>query len=218
MDLIRWSSASYGSLSHRLGLRMCCPHRCRCRATIGELALHPLSCILSAGQHFRHATINYVIQRAIDAAGIPSQHEPLGHNRGDGKWTVGLPFPLRCWQIFDLGRHLLSYLVSDRHYFSPITHRIPLTEANGTYELGPAAFFGLCFGLITPLNKLTVLAITVSGGKLFPSVITLSKRMFSNVQPAGLFKDSRVVTSDAQIFQKLEELTSLNFCKALHDL
>ena len=43
---------------------------------------------------------------------------------------------------------------------------------------------------------------------------SLTKGMFLNVQPAGMFIDSKVVTSFTLIFQKLEELIFLYLYKS----
>ena len=41
---------------------------------------------------------------------------------------MGLPFPLRWWPILELGRHLLRFLVTDRHYFVCCASRIQLEK------------------------------------------------------------------------------------------
>ena len=80
----------------RLGLQVCEQHKCRCGATIDEFGLHPLSCRHSAGRFPRHAALNDVIKRGLEAAGFPSQLEPVGLDRGDGKRPDGLTlFPFK---------------------------------------------------------------------------------------------------------------------------
>ena len=80
------------SLRIALSHRMCRPYKCRCGATIDELASHPLSCRFSAGRNSRHSAMNDVVQRALNAAGFPSQHEPMGVDRGGGIRPDGLPY------------------------------------------------------------------------------------------------------------------------------
>ena len=80
----------------RLGLRICESHPCRCGANIDEFGLHPLSCRLSAGRFPRHAALNDIIKRGLEAAGFPSQLEPVGLDRGDGKRPDGITlFPFK---------------------------------------------------------------------------------------------------------------------------
>ena len=78
------------AIAHRLGLRVCQPHPCRCGGTVDELGLHPLSCRRSAGRFPRHTALNDIIKRAFDASGLPSCLEPVGLDRGDGKRPDGL--------------------------------------------------------------------------------------------------------------------------------
>ena len=60
-----------------------------------EFGLHPLSCRLSAGRFSCHAALSDVTGRPLDSAGFPSQLEPLGLDRGDGKRPEGITiFPL----------------------------------------------------------------------------------------------------------------------------
>ena len=80
----------------RLGLRVCSPHKCRCGVLVDEFGLHPLSCRLSAGRFPRHSALNDIIKRGLDAAGFPSQLEPVGLDRGDGKRPDGITlFPFQ---------------------------------------------------------------------------------------------------------------------------
>ena len=70
-------------------------HRCRCGATVDPHGLHPLSCRFSAGRIPRHAALNDVVCRALRSAGLPSELEPAGLDRGDGRRPDGmtvLPF------------------------------------------------------------------------------------------------------------------------------
>lgn len=80
----------------RLGLRVCSSHKCRCGALVDEFGLHPLSCCLSAGRFPRHSALNDIIKRGLGAAGFPSQLEPVGLDRGDGKRPDGITlFPFK---------------------------------------------------------------------------------------------------------------------------
>ena len=72
-----------------LGLRLCSPHKCRCGAQIDVLGRHPLSCKLSAGRISRHCALNDLIKSALNKAGFPSQLEPVGLDRRDGKRPDG---------------------------------------------------------------------------------------------------------------------------------
>ena len=78
-------------------MRLCSPHKCRCGAQIDALGRHPLSCKLSAGRIPRHRALNDSIKRALDKAGFPSQLEPVGLDREDGKRPDGLTiFPYKA--------------------------------------------------------------------------------------------------------------------------
>ena len=74
----------------RLGVALCEPHQCRhCQAEVDHLGTHGLSCRFSRGRHARHAAINDIIKRSLDAAKIPSHLEPTGLYRSDGKRPDG---------------------------------------------------------------------------------------------------------------------------------
>ena len=80
----------------RVGARICEQHRCRCGAAVDELGHHPLSCQYSAGRHPRHAALNDIVKRALTTAGIPSNLEPPGLDRGDGRRPDGMTvFPFK---------------------------------------------------------------------------------------------------------------------------
>ena len=75
----------------RLGLPLCHPHSCRhCGDHVDESAIHGLSCRRSEGRHFRHSSVNSVVQRAFSTAGVPSRLEPSGLVRSDGKRPDGV--------------------------------------------------------------------------------------------------------------------------------
>ena len=74
----------------RLGLSLCRPHQCvHCGSQVDRSAMHGLSCRFSKGRQSRHAGINNVIERSLDAAQIPSRLEPTGLYRTDGKRPDG---------------------------------------------------------------------------------------------------------------------------------
>ena len=81
----------------RIGAPICEPHNCRlCNRPVGRLAYHPLSCKKSAGRYPRHAQLNDLIKRSLSSVGIPSDLEPVGLDRGDGKRPDGLTtFPFK---------------------------------------------------------------------------------------------------------------------------
>ena len=82
----------------RLGIPLCRAHPCRqCGATVDEYALHGLSCVKSQGRHPRHNAMNDIIHLSLAAAGIPSQKEPYGLVRSDGKRPDGVTMmPWEC--------------------------------------------------------------------------------------------------------------------------
>ena len=56
----------------RLGLPLCRSHECsNCGAQIETFGPHGLSCWFSKGRHSRHASLNDIIKRSLDAAKIP---------------------------------------------------------------------------------------------------------------------------------------------------
>ena len=56
---------------------------------MGKLGTHGLSYQFSKGWHPRHAGVNNVIKRSLDAAQIPSHLEPSDLYRSDGKCLDG---------------------------------------------------------------------------------------------------------------------------------
>ena len=70
----------------RLGVALCEPHQCRhCQADVDCRSTHGLSCHFSMGHFARHAAINDIIKRSLDAVKIPNHLEPTGLYRSDGK-------------------------------------------------------------------------------------------------------------------------------------
>ena len=54
------------------------------------LGTHGLSCRFSAGRHCRYAMLNDILHRALSSANVPSQLEPTGLDRADGKRPDGI--------------------------------------------------------------------------------------------------------------------------------
>ncbi|XP_029655915.1 uncharacterized protein LOC115229755 [Octopus sinensis] len=147
-------------ISLRLGLNVCREHRCRCGSTVDPFGLHPLSCQRSSGRFPRHTALNDIVKRTLETAGLPSQLEPVGLAREDGKRPDGLTtFPFEngksliwdatCTDTFSAGNILTSAsepgsaanlaetlkikkysALSHRHIFAPIA-----VETSGV--LGP---------------------------------------------------------------------------------
>ena len=75
----------------RLGTPVCGPHTCQyCGTQVDSLGRHALSCVRSEGHHQRHSAMNDVIKCALVSAHVPSQLEPAGLSRSDGKRPDGV--------------------------------------------------------------------------------------------------------------------------------
>ena len=74
----------------RLGLNICEPHPCPCRATITSRGTRGLFCIRRSGRSTRHQQINDAIWKALKRADVPSTKEPAGLLRDDEKRSNGL--------------------------------------------------------------------------------------------------------------------------------
>ena len=78
-------------------------YTCKCGKKVDEYGYHQLSCHFGEGRFPRHSALNDIIWRALKSAGIPSELEPVGLNRGDGKRPDGIiRFPFShgkalCW-------------------------------------------------------------------------------------------------------------------------
>ena len=78
-------------------------YTCKCGKKVDEYGYHQLSCHFGEGRFPRHSALNDIIWRALKSAGIPSELEPAGLNRGDGKRPDGItrfPFSqgkILCW-------------------------------------------------------------------------------------------------------------------------
>ena len=81
----------------RLGTTLCQPHVCHCGERVDARGLHGLACRKNAGRHQRHNMLNDIIWRSFGRANIPSQKEPLGLTREDGKRPDGVTLiPWSC--------------------------------------------------------------------------------------------------------------------------
>ena len=93
------------AVSLRLGVALCHPHPCKqCGSPVDEFALHGLSGVRSQGRHSCHNELNDIIHRSLSSAGIPSQKEPRGLSRLDGKRPDGvtmLPWNSGCPLVWD---------------------------------------------------------------------------------------------------------------------
>jgi hypothetical protein len=78
------------AIALRLGATVTVPHKCICSSMVDSRGYHGLSCRYSAGRLSRHAGLNHIIKRALNSAGIPSQLEPAGISRSDGKRPDGV--------------------------------------------------------------------------------------------------------------------------------
>ena len=70
----------------RFGASLCYPHKCCCcGADVNSSGKHGLSCRWNEGCGFCHAAINDIVHHSLRSANVPSQLEPLGLYRSDGK-------------------------------------------------------------------------------------------------------------------------------------
>ena len=74
----------------RLGANVFLQHTCVCGAESDSKGNHALCCKLQRGRIARHTLCNDIILRALNSAGIPSQAEPSGLSRTDGKRPDGV--------------------------------------------------------------------------------------------------------------------------------
>ena len=61
----------------RLGAKLNSAYNCACGIAVEDSVIHGLDCRRSLGKHSRHSAVNDVIHRALSAAGVPSQLEPV---------------------------------------------------------------------------------------------------------------------------------------------
>ena len=69
---------------------VCIPHSCHCGGRLDSRGLHGLSCKYSAGRFPRHSAMNYMINRALQKAGLGSVLVPPGLDRGDWSRPDGI--------------------------------------------------------------------------------------------------------------------------------
>ena len=62
----------------RLGTELCGQHTCPCGAAVDTMGTHGLSCKLSSGRIPRHTTVNDLLFRAFNRAGLSAVKEPDG--------------------------------------------------------------------------------------------------------------------------------------------
>lgn len=89
----------------RLGVEMAMPYTCICGTFVERKAVHGLDCRKSGGRHVRHSAVNDIVHRALQAAGVPSQLEPNGLSRDDGKRPDGatiIPFSKGKCLVWDV--------------------------------------------------------------------------------------------------------------------
>ena len=80
------------AVGYRLGASVCIPHKCSCGDIVDAFGKHALVCKKSKSVHARHALGNNIIHRAFIQANIPSQLEPNGLCRTDGKRPDGMTY------------------------------------------------------------------------------------------------------------------------------
>lgn len=90
-----------------VGLRVVAPleqtHQCAfCGAEVNQFARHGLSCRFSQGRVSCHNAVNSIIHHALTAAKLPSQLEPSGLHRADGRRPDGMTMVPR-----EQGRYLV---------------------------------------------------------------------------------------------------------------
>ena len=85
----------------RLGTVICAAHQWyHCGVEVDGLGIHGISCHRSERRHHRHGTVNSIIHKALVSAKIPSQLEPAGLFRSDGKRPDGMTIvPWSCGQL-----------------------------------------------------------------------------------------------------------------------
>ena len=89
----------------RLGVELAMPYTCTCGTFVDSKATHGLDCRKSGGRHVRHSAVNDILHRALQAAGVPSQLEPSGLSRDDGKRPDGatiIPFSKGKCLVWDV--------------------------------------------------------------------------------------------------------------------
>ena len=84
------------SVALRLGIDICQPHTCKCKAQVEANGHYGLKCSFSAGRHSRHGALNEIVKKALSSAGYQAVREPPGLDRGDGNRPDGMT--LHAWK------------------------------------------------------------------------------------------------------------------------
>lgn len=101
-----------------IGTTPCKTHLCHCGKRTHTTGLHVLLCRKHAGWQQQHNMWNNIIRRLLGRANNPSQKEPLGLTREDGKWPDGVTVILwsyrRCltWEVTISNAFETSHLAS----------------------------------------------------------------------------------------------------------
>ena len=143
-----------------VGLRLGCPvvsrHICACGVPVKPEGVHGLSCRKSAGRQSRHYAINSIIATALRSAGVPSELEPNGLFRSDGKRPDGAT--LIPWSH---GRCLLwDFTCPDT--VAP-SHLSKTSLAAGSAAVEAEARKSLKYAALTPANIFMPVAIETYG-------------------------------------------------------
>ena len=103
-DVTRLDDAALRTaLGLRLGASVATPGKCQCGTQLDPQGDHALTCKMGPGRGARHRLLNQSLRNLLLEAGIPSQLEPVGLIRNDGKLPDGatvLPFKngrILCW-------------------------------------------------------------------------------------------------------------------------
>jgi hypothetical protein len=100
----------------RLGNNVCEPHWCVCGEMVDPKGYHALSCNKTKGKYPRHGEINKTFSMAFSSAGFPTNLEPYGLSRRDGKrpdgvtsypWSRGRPL---LWDVTVVNTIAATYI------------------------------------------------------------------------------------------------------------
>lgn len=148
----------------RLGNKVCEPHQCICGEMVGSNGYHALTCNKTRGKYVQHYDINNIFSMAFNSAGFPTDLEPYGLSRRDGKRPDGLTcYPwIRgrslIWDVTVVNTTASSYLsltsvqcgsAADRAERSKHNDYLDLKQQ---YEFTPLAFE--TFGAVGPETSL----------------------------------------------------------------
>src|SRR6218665_2102502 len=71
-----YDQATIKASQSRLGVAICEPHVCACGTQVSSRGAHGLSCSLGFGRQARQSSLNDIIHRSLNRAGIPAIKEP----------------------------------------------------------------------------------------------------------------------------------------------